>query len=108
VETAAAPDTSALAALTTAERRTLVALCAPVLEGGLGALPATNRRIAEELSLTVDGVKARIKALFAKLEIDDLPHHHKRSELARRAIAAGMVGSRDLAPRSDGVRRPGD
>jgi DNA-binding NarL/FixJ family response regulator len=41
-------------------------------------------------------VKTHIRALFAKLDVEDLPQNRKRAELARRAIEAGLVSARDL------------
>ena len=58
----------------------------------------SNRQIAEELHLSLDGVKTHIRALFAKLGIDELPQYRKRTELARRALDLGLVAPRDLRP----------
>jgi pSer/pThr/pTyr-binding forkhead associated (FHA) protein len=82
--------------LTEGERRVLVALCRPMARPGSSAVPAGNREIADELSLTPGGVKTHIRALFAKLEIEDLPQYRKRTELARRALESGFVSPRDL------------
>ena len=84
------------ARLTDGERRVLVALCRPLTAPDGAAGPASNRDIAEELHLSLAGVKTHIRALFAKLEIDDLPQYAKRSELARRALDAGLVTPRDM------------
>jgi DNA-binding CsgD family transcriptional regulator len=81
--------------LSDAQRRVLIALCRPFATGGVG-MPATNRQISEELHLSVDGVKTHIRALFTKLDIQDLPQYQKRTELARRALDLGLVGLRDL------------
>jgi hypothetical protein len=43
------------------------------------------------------GELAAGRGRFAKLDIDDLPQHQKRTELAQRALAAGLVTPRDLA-----------
>ena len=56
---------------------------------------ASNREIAAELVLTVAGVKTHLRALFDKLSISDLPQNRKRAELARRALAIGLVGPAD-------------
>jgi pSer/pThr/pTyr-binding forkhead associated (FHA) protein len=101
VETAQSADVTELAALSAADRRVLIALCRPLTLGQLGAQPPGNRELAAEVHLSVDGVKARIRALFTKLDIDDLPHHHKRAELARRALAAGLVTAEDLRTSRD-------
>ena len=91
--------TSASAArLTDAERRVLVALCRPLLGPGLIPTPASNREIAEELFLSLAGVKMHLRSLFCKLDVDDLPQNRKRAELARRALEAGFVTARDIDP----------
>jgi DNA-binding CsgD family transcriptional regulator len=82
-----------LVRISEAQRRVLVALCRPLAESGV---PASNRQIAEELHLSPDGVKTHVRALFAKLGIDELPQYRKRTELARRALDIGLVGRRDF------------
>lgn len=93
VEQQAAP----LVHLTAAERRVLVALCAPfATETGAAAVPATNREIAQALNLSLDGVKTQVRSLFAKLEVGDLPQYQKRTELAHRALDLGLVTKGEL------------
>ncbi len=99
-ETEAATTGASAARLTPAERRVLVALCAPLLRDGGSGIAASNNEIAESLSLSVAGVKTQIRALFARLEVDDLPQNRKRAELARRAVTAGLITERDLRPDS--------
>jgi FHA domain len=85
-------DNSVLPRLTEAERRVLIALCRPLFEPAEhAAVPASNRAIAEQLHLSIPGVKTQIRALFAKLGIEDLPQYGKRTELARRALELGVV-----------------
>ena len=96
-ESTAAADPAALVRLSEAERRVLVALCRPLAVPGSAAVPATNREIAAELNLSVEGVKTRVRSLFAKLDIEDLPQYRKRTALARRALESGLVTQRDLA-----------
>jgi DNA-binding CsgD family transcriptional regulator len=79
-----------------AQQRVLVALCRPLATEGGAAVPASNRQIAEELHLSQNGVKTHIRALFAKLGIDELPQYRKRTELAHRALDLGLVGRRDF------------
>lgn len=89
-----------LVRLTAAERRVLVALCAPLAADGEPArVPATNREIAAELQLSLDGVKTHVRALFGKLGVRDLPQYRKRTELARRALDAGLVTRDELLSR---------
>jgi DNA-binding NarL/FixJ family response regulator len=96
-ESTAIGDLAAQVRLTEGERRVLVALCRPVAAPGGSGVPAGNREIAAELHVTPEGVKTHVRALFAKLDIGDLPQYRKRSELARRALEAGLVSQRDVA-----------
>jgi pSer/pThr/pTyr-binding forkhead associated (FHA) protein len=89
-------EKSPVVPLTEAERRVLVALCAPILTGSGPALaPATNQEIADALHLSRDGVKTHVRALFEKLGIADLPQYQKRTALARRALEYGLVSRAD-------------
>jgi pSer/pThr/pTyr-binding forkhead associated (FHA) protein len=91
------------ARLTDAERRVLVALCAPfAVEGGAAPVPATNGEIANALNLSLDGVKTHVRSLFTKLGVGDLQQYPKRTELARRARARGLVTKADVI---SGARR---
>ena len=96
-QSTAVAQSAALVRLTDGERRVLVALCRPLAAPGASAVPASNREIAAELHLSPDGVKTHIRALFAKLAIEDLPQYRKRTELAQRALDSGLVSQRDLA-----------
>lgn len=87
----------ASAAVTTAQRRVLVALCRPLLEAtDVAGPPPSNPEIAEELTLSAEAVRSHLKTLFKLFEIPDLPQNRKRAELARRALASGVVLPRDL------------
>jgi pSer/pThr/pTyr-binding forkhead associated (FHA) protein len=90
-----------LARISEAERRVLTALCRPVVVAGGSGIPASNKEIAEELHLSLPGVKTHVRALFAKLGIEDLPQYRKRTELAQRALEAGLV-----SPSAAGEDRP--
>jgi FHA domain len=81
--------------LSPGQRRVLVALCRPYKDTHMAA-PATNQQIADELFLSVDAVKANLRALFAAFGVDHLPQNQKRSVLAIRAMQLGVVSSRDL------------
>jgi hypothetical protein len=94
-ESTVVADQAGLVRISEAQRRVLVALCRP-LATDPRAVPATNRQIAEELHLSQNGVKTHIRALFAKLGIDQLPQYSKRTELAHRALDLGIVGRRDI------------
>ena len=90
---AAVPPTPELP--TPAQRKVLDALCRAYAESEF-ATPATNQAIAEELFLSVDAVKAHLRALFTAFGIEDLPQNQKRSTLAMRALRTGVVSRRDL------------
>ncbi len=87
---AAAGGARAVPQLTSTQRRVLEALCRPYKETEF-ATPATNQAIGEELFLSVDAVKAHLRALFAAFAIEDLPQAQKRSVLAMRAMQLGLV-----------------
>ncbi len=74
---------------TEAQLGILAALWRPVAAGG-GA-PATEREIADDLSLDVDAVEGELRALYEKFGIEDLPEEDRRARLAQLAIAGGYV-----------------
>jgi DNA-binding CsgD family transcriptional regulator len=78
-----------------AQKRVLVALCRPLGAGGRGAA-ATNEEIARELVLSVSAVKGHLRVLFARFGLDSAAQNQKRSLLAERALASGVVSARDL------------
>lgn len=87
----------AVANVTAAQARVLVALCRPYLEaGGAHGRPASNREIAAELFLSIDAVKAHLRALFGRFELAGLPQNEKRLRLVERAVESGLVTRRDL------------
>jgi DNA-binding NarL/FixJ family response regulator len=73
----------------------LVALCRP-FKAAAYASPATNRQIADELVVSVDAVKARLKELFDAFGVADLPRNEKRAAVAIEALRRGVVTPRDL------------
>ena len=78
------------------QERVLIALSRPYGSGGMHALPATNREIAEELSLSIDAVKTHLRVLFGKFGIAGLAQNQKRARLVELAFARGNVSERDL------------
>jgi len=72
--------------LTPAQRRVLAALCRP-LRTDPRAAPATNKAIAEELTLSVDTVKGTLSALFERYGLTELAQNEKRAVLAQRALS---------------------
>jgi len=78
--------------LSSAQRRVLDALCRPCLDQTGPLSPATNEQIAAELSLSVDAVKAHLRQLYRRFDVEDLPQIQKRTALVRIALGAGLVG----------------
>ena len=68
----------------------------PLRRGSEFATPATNRQIADEVALSVDAVKANLRALFERFEVGDLPQNKKRVRLAELALRTGTIAPRDL------------
>lgn len=89
-------DLGAIAHVSPAQRRVLVALCGPFKEGASFASPATNQEIGEALHLSVDAVKTHLRALFERFELGELPQNQKRLALVQRALQTGLVSERDL------------
>lgn len=94
--TVAAGQVPGAATISPGQRRVLLALCRPFKEESPYATPATNQAIADELHLSVDAVKTHVRALFEKLEVEDLPQNRKRVALVERALQSGAVSRREL------------
>jgi pSer/pThr/pTyr-binding forkhead associated (FHA) protein len=95
-ETVPATDHPDISRVTDTQRRVLVALCRPFREGSEFASPATNKQVADEVFLSVDAVKANLRALFETFEVSDLPQNQKRIRLAELALRSGVISPRDL------------
>jgi hypothetical protein len=59
-------------------------------------VPPSNSELAESLGVSTEAVRSQLKVLFKLFELPDLPQNRKRAELARRAMASGVVVPRDL------------
>lgn len=94
--TVVATEVPAAATISPGQRRVLLALCRPFKDGAAFATPPTNQAIAAELHLSVDAVKTHMRALFEKLELEDLPQNRKRVALVERAMQSGVVAPREL------------
>lgn len=90
-----AATSSGVPELTAAQRRVLVALCRPLVEGRF-ASASSNQQIAGELFLGVETVKTHMQALFEAFGIRDLPQNQKRAELARLALKRAVVTEDEL------------
>jgi pSer/pThr/pTyr-binding forkhead associated (FHA) protein len=93
--TAVAGETLRLADLPPTQRAVLVALARPYKHEEF-ATPATNQAIADEVHLSVDAVKAHLRALFGRFGIEHLPQNQKRSRLVAEAFRQGVLHPRDL------------
>jgi pSer/pThr/pTyr-binding forkhead associated (FHA) protein len=87
---------SAVDDLSDTQRRILLALCRPQLVDGPYSAPASNHAIASEVHLSVDTVKANLRTMFARFEVDQLPQNQKRAKLAAEALRLGIVSERDI------------
>jgi pSer/pThr/pTyr-binding forkhead associated (FHA) protein len=94
--TVVASGVPAAATISPSQRRVLIALCRPFKDGSTFATPPTNQEIADELHLSVDAVKTHLRALFQKLDVEDLPQNQKRVAVAERALQSGAVAPREL------------
>jgi hypothetical protein len=79
------------------QRRVLIALCRPCAEGSGPAAPATNRQIADELVLSIEGVKTHLRVMFQRFGVEELPQNAKRARLVELAFATRAVLPRDFA-----------
>jgi DNA-binding CsgD family transcriptional regulator len=77
--------------LTDVQRSILMALCRPYEEHRSYATPATNKEIADDLSLSLDAVKTHLRILFHKFGIEDLPQNQKRARLVEMALELGII-----------------
>lgn len=82
--------------LTPTQRRIITALCRPLKHAPGFAGPATNREIADDLSLSVDAVKTHLRALYRRFDLEHLPQNQKRIKLAEVALQTGLVTLRTL------------
>jgi hypothetical protein len=83
--------------LSETQRKVLIALCRPFKDGATHATPATNQQIADQLFLSVQAVKAHLRALFEKFGVENLAQNSKRAELVHRALGSGLISNRDLS-----------
>jgi pSer/pThr/pTyr-binding forkhead associated (FHA) protein len=82
--------------LSESQRAVLLALARPFKDSSGFATPATNKQIAAEVVLSVDGVKSIMRVLFEKLGVEALPQNAKRARLVERALQLGVISAEDL------------
>ncbi len=92
--TVLASDVMVAASLSETQRKVLIALYRPFKDGAVHATPATNQQIADELFLSVQAVKAHLRALFEKFGVGDLAQNSKRAALVQRAQQSAALRPR--------------
>lgn len=80
--------------LTPGERRVLLCLCSPVLDGDMFTPPAPVAAIASELNVTESAVKQQLGRLYLKFDVAEGPD--RRVRLANEALTCGAVRLSDL------------
>jgi hypothetical protein len=83
------------APMTPRDRDVLRALCRPLVDDD-SAMPASNEDIAEEVALSVDSVKARLRAQYERYGFVDLRQGEKRVRLARLLMSNGTFKPHDF------------
>ncbi len=96
VATLPGTSTPAPPTLTPRQREVLIALARPCRDDGMAAPPATNQAVADELHLSVDGVKTHVRSLFERFHVADLPQNRKRHALVQEAFRTGAIAPGDL------------
>lgn len=91
--------------LTDTQRQILAALCRPCIGENRYATPATNQAIAAEVYLSVDAVKAHLRALYRKFGVEPLPHNQKRARLVELVLEGGLLSEQATAE-ADAAARP--
>lgn len=90
------PASQPAVALSTNQRRVLVALCRPYKGRSGFASPATDDQIAEDLFLSAGEVRGHLRVLYAKLGIEPSSLHETRVRLVERAFSDELVTEGDL------------
>lgn len=91
-----APADATAVALSSTQRRVLVALCRPYKGRSGFASPATDQQVADELVVSVGAVRTHLRVLYAKFGLEAVPGDATRVRLVERAFSAGLVSERDL------------
>ena len=91
--------------LTETQRRILTALCRPCTGESRFARPASNSEIAGEVYLSVDAVKAHLRALYKKFGVEALPHNEKRTALVEIVLDSGLLDAADSPPAGEAAGR---
>lgn len=81
--------------LSETRRKVLIALARPVAASAF-ASPATNQAIAQEVSLSVDAVKAHLRGLYEQFGLSALPQNEKRATLAATALLGEVLAPHEF------------
>ena len=81
--------------LSETRRKVLIALARPMAESAFST-PATNQEVAAEVNLSVDAVKAHLRALFEQFGLSDLPQNQKRATLAATALLNNVIAPHEF------------
>lgn len=79
-----------------AQKKVLLALCAPYRHRPAFAKPASNQEIADQLVLSIRAVKGHLRLLFAAFGLEKMPQNEKRVRLVEEAFRLGLVRESDL------------
>jgi len=85
--------------LTRREREVLVALCRPMVSGGVFREPASVRQIAAELVVTEAAVKQHLQRLYDKFGLYE--REGRRARLANEAVRRGVVSTAEIVRGAD-------
>jgi pSer/pThr/pTyr-binding forkhead associated (FHA) protein len=85
--------------LTRREREVLVALCRPMVGGGVFREPASVRQIAADLVVTEAAVKQHLQRLYEKFGLFE--REGRRARLANEAIRRAVVSTAEILNRTD-------
>lgn len=81
--------------ITRREREVLVALCRPMMSGGVFREPGSVRQIAAELVVSEAAVKQHLQRLYDKFGLFE--REGRRARLANEAIRRGVVSTAEIA-----------
>lgn len=95
IDSTARTAEEAWAPMTARDRDVLRALCRPLVDDS-SAMPASNEEIADKVALSVDSVKARLRAQYERYGLADLRQGEKRTRLARLLLSNGTFKPHDF------------
>lgn len=82
--------------LTPMQLKVLRELCRPYKTGSSYGAPASNKQIADQLYLSLEGVKTHMRGLFDRFDVGEMPAGQKRARVVELAFNAGIVRRGEL------------